>query len=423
MERLQGGTRLGEAIAGQSDEGGRIIRESGLIERADDLPALKRLMKSTGLDDAQVDAAIRTTESLDTSRKNVGKRIEEQVAKTRNEPLKNQGEFAKFFELPGIRKPGVVQKAMDSLEDRGKKVLRDVDPNDPNAVMVNEELAQEISRELQGMVDSAKSTDLIPSNSADYSRLLDLRQQWQELLEESTDNKTLKKLRGNYRDVIRKQTAFEKGLIGEELDDSLRLALTQRGQKGIEPKLFQKGIRTNLAAKNNLLSRLKTPEVQLRLEKILPDADINKFETAVKVENIISDTATSLKRGLDRLEGSVAPQTLGGKTQSQPESIIEALSGKRAYSPIGGAFLLGNEALEAINRTDLPDATIKRLSEVMTMTGEDADRFVQELLDIDIPKYQKEKIFRTMRKTMLNAIGVGSAAAGTSSLQDAMSNR
>jgi hypothetical protein len=423
MERLRGGTRLGEAISGQSDEGGRIVRESGIIERADGDVALERLAKATGLDDKQIDAALRTGDSLDKSRRAIGKRIEEQVAKTRNEPLDNQEKFAEFFELPGIRKSGVVQKAMDSLEDRGKKVLRDVNPDDPNAISVNEELAQEVSRELQGMIDSAKSTDLIPSNSADYSRLLDLRQQWQDLLEKSTTSKTLKKLRGDYRNIIRKQGALEKGLMGEGLDDSYRLAKVQGGQKGIEPKIFQKGVRTNLAAKNGLLGRLKDPDTMRRLKKILPDADINKFETAVKVENIISDTATSLKRGLDHLEGSVAPQTLGGKTQAKPESIIEALSGKRAYSPIGGVFLIGNEALEAINRTDLPDATVKRVAQLITQSGEDADKFVQELLRTDLPKYQKEKVFRTMRKTMLNAIGVGSAAAGTSSLQDAMSNR
>jgi hypothetical protein len=250
--------------------------------------------------------------------------------------------------------------------------------------------------------------------------MIDLRRQWEELLEQSTTNKTLKQLRSKYRGAIRKQDSFLEGVRGEGLDDSYKLAMKQKSQQGIESKLFQKGVRTNLASRNGLIGRLRDPDTLGRLKKVLPEADLNKFDTAVQVENVISDTAKALQRGLDRLEGGVAAQTVGGKTRAKPESIIEALSGKRAYSPIGGVFLLGNEALEAINRTDLPEAVTTRITQYLTKTGPDGERFIQEILDSDLPKYQKEKVFRALRKTMLNAMATGTVATGTT-VQDAMS--
>lgn len=414
-ERLKGGNQLVRSLAASSDEGARVVRESGLADRAKNVS--ERLRSTTGLDDAQVAKADKTFNKLSEKISDIGIKIEKRVVETRDVPLKNQAKLQEFLDLPGNR--GVLKEAVDALKNRGKPIQYGAD-GDANQIMINEELAQEIAHRLSGKVTALKPNDFMPTNTADYAMAQNLKHQFDDILAESTTDPTLRKLRKDYSKANKRRSSFESGVTGEGLENDLKL-LQQSGKRtGKQGALFAEGTRGNLASGNNLMTRLQNPDTMRRLKTILPEADINKFETAVQVENIVKNTSDTIDTGLDYLNGRISKETFEGKIQARAMSVLETMSGKRAYSPIGGVFLLGNEVLEAMGRTDLPEPVIERVASMVTRTGDDANVLLKQLVEIDIPKFQKEKVLRTMKRVLTNAAGIG-AAATPASLQEALS--
>jgi hypothetical protein len=422
-EKMTGGQNLLESVAAYSDEGGKLLKDSDILQRADAKKSVERLRKNTKLDDSTIHDLITTEVKLDSKLSDVGSLIEEQVVKTRNKPLANQEEFFRQMELPGNK--GILRKAVNRLKNRGKEPLRDPNAEDPNAIIANEELVQEIASIMSGKTKSLRPTKFESKDPSEYAESVELYSRFNDFLVDSTSDPTLKALRDQYRIIGREQAALQEGFMAKGLEDSKSLveSLASKGTTN-ETDLYRKGVQGNLASKGNLQGRLSEGDTLSRYDKIAGNTDETEaFSKAVAKENTISETAKRVQKGLNQLYGDTAGGTLGGKTQKRAETIMEAIVGKRAYSIPGAGWLLSNEVLESVNRTDLPEAVSVRIAEMLTKSGDDGTKFLQDLLASDLPKYQKQKAAEAVARGVRNVRATALAAGASTGIQSALGAR